>query len=74
MKGIDYVYLTLSFLGLLRVVLVIEPSAPEFTVASVLMIAIGVALRITKTTIEIKKWEGIPAVQVGPLNAPGQAA
>src|SRR5262249_31172985 len=63
-KGIDYVYLTFSFAGLLRVVLQnIEENTPgdkglkTVTIAAVLVIAIGVALRLTKTSIEIFKWD-----------------
>jgi hypothetical protein len=65
-KGIDYIYLILSFLGLLRVVVGTLDNAAVLslknaTVVSVLMIAIGVALRITKTTIQIRKWEKLPS-------------
>jgi hypothetical protein len=63
-KGIDYLYLSLSFIGLMRIVLQsIEETAPvneglkTITVSAVLMVALGVALRITKTSIEIFKWD-----------------
>jgi uncharacterized membrane protein len=61
-KAIDYAYLGLSFFGLLRIVF---QSIEENTqardlqtviIVSVLIVAIGVALRITKTSIEIFHW------------------
>ena len=63
-KGIDYAYLTLSFAGLMRIVLQsmeknmpLEEGLKTITVLAVLIIAVGVALRMTKTSIEIFKWD-----------------
>jgi hypothetical protein len=63
-KGIDYAYLTLSFAGLMRIVLQsmeknipFEEGLKTITVLAVLIIAVGVALRMTKTSIEIFKWD-----------------
>jgi hypothetical protein len=57
-KGIDYLYLSLSFVGLVRIVLQsmeknipFEEGLKVVTVFGVLIIAIGVALRMTKTSI-----------------------
>jgi hypothetical protein len=62
-KGIDYAYLTLSFVGLMRIVLqsmeentAFQTGLKSVTVFAVLIIAVGVALRMTKTSIEIFEW------------------
>jgi hypothetical protein len=64
-KGIDYLYLSMSFTGVVRVLLgVIDSEANQdlkpVNIATVLVIAIGVALRMTKTTIEIWEWDKRP--------------
>ncbi len=59
-KALDYVYLILSSLGILRIVLGLASPNPDLryvNVLAALMLGIGVALRITKTTIEIAGWD-----------------
>lgn len=59
-KAIDYVYLTLSSLGVLRIVLGLTSPDPDLryvNVLAALVLGVGVALRLTKTTIEITGWD-----------------
>jgi len=60
-KAIDYVYLTLSATGILRIILgLVEPPASSLsyaTLAAPLILGIAIAIRLTKTTIEIQRWD-----------------
>jgi hypothetical protein len=59
-KAIDYVYLISSSLGILRIVLGLANPNPDLryvNVLAALLLGIGVAIRITKTTIEITGWD-----------------
>jgi hypothetical protein len=58
-KAIDYVYLTLSATGILRIVLgLVEPPSLSYaTLAAPLILGIAIAIRMTKTTIEIQNWD-----------------
>ena len=59
-KAIDYVYLVFSSLGILRIVVGLNAADPDLRYVNVfaaLLLGIGVAMRITKTTIEIAGWD-----------------
>jgi hypothetical protein len=58
-KAIDYVYLTLSIASLLRIVMSMSAMEADnnFTAYSTVALSIAVALRLTKTTIEICSWD-----------------
>jgi hypothetical protein len=59
-KAIDYVYLVFSSLGILRIVLGLASVNPDLRTVNVfaaLLLGIGIAIRITKTTIEIAGWD-----------------
>jgi hypothetical protein len=57
-KAIDYVYLVLSIASLLRIVMSMSAMEADnnFTAYSTVALSIAVALRLTKTTIEIWSW------------------
>jgi hypothetical protein len=58
--AIDYVYLLFSSLGILRIVLGLataNPGLQSVNVFAALFLGIGIAIRITKTTIEIARWD-----------------
>jgi hypothetical protein len=59
-KAIDYIYLIFSSLGILRIVLGVAAADPDLRYVNVfaaLLLGIGVAMRMTKTTIEIARWD-----------------
>jgi hypothetical protein len=59
-KAIDYVYLIFSSLGILRIVVGLNATDPDLRYVNVfaaLLLGIGVAMRMTKTTIEIAGWD-----------------
>jgi len=69
-KAIDYAYLTLSFAGLMSGLIgAIDPESKQYLkpliILTMLVIAIGLALRITKTTIEIWEWDKQPEDRAG---------
>jgi uncharacterized membrane protein len=68
-REIDYIYLILSFVGLMRVLLgAVEknptPQETQLTNIAILVVAIGVSLRFVKTTVEINQWDKEPARRV----------
>jgi FtsH-binding integral membrane protein len=59
-KFIEYIYLVFSSLGILRIVVGLNSADPNLryvNVLAALLLGIGVAMRMTKTTIEIAKWD-----------------
>lgn len=62
---IDYIYLFLSLVGVLRIVIGLTEQGQEliyFNASASLALSIAVALRITKTSIEIFEWDKKPGV------------
>jgi hypothetical protein len=62
-KTIDYVYLLISIVSLLKIALSIsevETDNMRFTAYSTVALSIAVALRLTKTSIEIFSWDKPP--------------
>jgi hypothetical protein len=62
-KSIDYVYLLISIVSLLKIALSIsevEADNMMFTAYSTVALSIAVALRLTKTSIEIFSWDKPP--------------
>jgi hypothetical protein len=59
-KMIEYVYLIFSSLGILRIVVGLNSADPNLRYVNVfaaLLLGVGVAMRMTKTTIEIARWD-----------------
>jgi hypothetical protein len=59
-KLIEYIYLVFSSLGILRIVVGLNSADPNLryvNVLAALLLGIGVAMRMTKTTIEIARWD-----------------
>ncbi|WP_155256408.1 hypothetical protein [Mesorhizobium loti] len=61
-KCIDYIYLTVSALGVLRLAISGMPDdLSYFNAVGVVAIGVGLGLRLTKTSIEIFGWDKPPA-------------
>ena len=61
MKGIDYLYLAGSFYGIYRLVLgLMSKEASIYDLSLPLLLGVALALRFTKTSAEIFKWDRAP--------------
>jgi hypothetical protein len=59
-KSIDYIYLTISTLSILRIVVsavVVGDGVTYFNALAAVFLGFAVALRITRTSIEIFGWD-----------------
>jgi hypothetical protein len=64
-KAIDYVYLSLSTLAVLRIVMSAVTSGNDvvvFNALAAVLLGFAVALRVTKTSIEIFDWDKPPTI------------
>ncbi|HXW70611.1 MAG TPA: hypothetical protein VEK34_04085 [Methylocella sp.] len=63
-KGIDYLYLSISAVGVVKIVVGAVTTAQgsaEFNAIATILLGIAIAMRITRTSIEIFEWDKAPA-------------